>query len=140
MKAIIRKPQKKSPEKVYCDECKHEFSMKSVNIKETAVDLGRQALTLVYFTCPKCNKIYRITLKDNIYNELKFDIEKTKSRIRKIYGSGNEEFASTLNVMVMKKLKRLNNHVDNLNKKYPGTFTFVASENNHEDKIIKYLP
>lgn len=140
MKAIIRKPQKKIPDRFYCDDCKYELSMKSVNIEEAIIDLGRQALTLVYFACPKCNKIYRIMLKDEQYETLKFDLETTKSRMRKAYDSGNEEFARTLNSMVMKKHQRLSNHVDNLNKKYPGTFTFVTSENNNEDKIIKYLP
>lgn len=125
---------------VYCDECKHEFSMDSVDIKEVTVDLYGQALTLVYFTCPKCNKIYRITLKDKRYEELKEDLERTKNRIRKNLGSRNDEKARMLNDMVMKKLQRSKNHLKNLNNRFPGTFTFVASENNHEDKIIKYLP
>lgn len=125
---------------VYCDECKHEFSMDSVNIQETTMNLGGQALTLVYFTCPKCNKIYRITLKDERYEELKADLERTKMRIRKNRGSRNDEFARTLNSMVIKKHERMRNHLARLNDKFPGTFTFVASENNHEDKIITYLP
>ncbi len=143
MKANYMKRPKKVNEKykvVRCDDCKHEFFVNAVNIEEATVKVSRQEFILVYFTCPKCNKIYRITLKDKRYEELKEDIEKTKNRIRKNYGSGNEEFASTLNSMVTKKHERLNNHVDNLNKKFPGTFTFVTSENNNEDKIIKYLP
>lgn len=125
---------------VYCDECKHEFSMNSVDIQEVAMNLGGQALKLVYFTCPKCNKIYRITLKDERYEELKEDLERTKNRIRKNYGSRNDEFASTLHAMVVRKHERLKNHLTRLNNKFPGTFTFVASENNYEDKIITYLP
>ena len=125
---------------VYCDDCKHEFSMNSVDIQEATVNLGGQALKLVYFTCPKCNKIYRITLKDERYEELKEDLERTKTRIRKNRGSRNDEFARTLNSMVTKKHERMRNHLTRLNDKFPGTFTFVASENNHEDKIITYLP
>jgi phytoene dehydrogenase-like protein len=125
---------------VYCDDCKHEFSMDSVDIKETTMNLGGQALKLVYFTCPKCNKIYRITLKDKRYEELKEDLERTKTRIRKNRGSRNDEFARTLNSMVTRKHERMRNHLTKLNDKFPGTFTFVASENNHEDKIITYLP
>ena len=52
---------------VFCDECKHEFSMNSVDIQTATVELGGQALKLVYFTCPKCNKIYRIYFKDDKY-------------------------------------------------------------------------
>ena len=125
---------------VVCDECKQEFSMNAVDIQEVTIDLYGQALTLVYFTCPKCNKIYRITLKDKRYEDLKEDLERTKNRIRKNLGSGNDEKARVLNTMVMKKLQRFRNHLTNLNNRFPGTFTFVASENNHEDKIIKYLP
>lgn len=125
---------------IICEDCKQEFSLDSVKIDEATINLSKQAITLVYFTCPKCNKIYRIMLKDERYEALKEDLEKTKLRIRKNNGSGNEEFARMLNSMVIKKHNRLRNHIENLNKKFPGTFTFVASENNHEDKIIKYLP
>ena len=123
-----------------CDSCKEEFSLGSVKIDKATIKVKKQTLTLEYFTCPKCNKIYRIMLKDKQYEKLKADLEKTKMRIRKNNGSGNEEFARLLNSMVIKKHNRLRNHVDNLHKKFPGTFTFVASENNHEEQIIKYLP
>lgn len=124
---------------VYCDDCKHEFSMNAVDIKQAAVTLGGQALVLVYFTCPKCNKIYRITLKDERYDALRLDLEKTKKRIRKNHGSGNGEFASTLDTMVRRKLERLRTYTTELNGKYPGTFVFAVSENS-EGEIIKYLP
>lgn len=140
MKVRLNKQKQAKPDRVYCNDCKHEFSMNSVNIEETAININGQVLKLVYFACPKCNKIYRIMLKDERYEELKIDLEKTQSRMRKIYSSGNEKFASTLNLMVLKKLERLRKHADNLDKKYPGTFTSVASENNYEEKIIKYLP
>ena len=126
--------------KIYCDECKYEFSVNSVNIQEATVKAKGQVLTLDYFVCPKCNKIYRIMLKDEQYEKLKEDLEKTKNRIRKTYGSKNIELASSLNVMVTKKSERLRSHLTRLEKKFPGTFTFVTSENNHKDKTIEYLP
>lgn len=125
---------------IACDECKYEFSMKSVNIENAIINLDGQDLTLVYFTCPKCNKIYRISLEDERCKELKEDLERIKNRIRKNYGSRNDELARTLNSMVTKKHDRLKNHLTNLNNKFSGTFTFVVSENNHKDKIITYLP
>ena len=124
---------------VFCDECKYEFSMNTVNIHETTMELRGQALTLVYFTCPKCNKIYRVTLKDARYEELREDLERTKKRIRKNHGSGNGEFARMLNDMVARKLERLRRHTSDLNGKFPGTFVFAVPENG-EGKIIKYLP
>ena len=114
--------------------------MDSVNIEKTTVDIDGQVLKLVYFACPKCNKIYRIILKDKRYEELAEDLVRTKNRIRKNHGSNNFEFASVLDTMVRKKHERLRNYIDRLNKQFPGTFTFVVSENNQEDKFIKYLP
>mgnify|MGYP002517037523 CR=1 FL=1 len=126
--------------KVYCDECKHEFSMNSVEIQKAEVNIDNQQLTLIYFTCPKCNKLYRVTLADARYFELREDLENTKKRIRRNHGSNNEEMARMLNKMVFRKLQRLRLHTDGLNKKFPGTFTLVVSKNNHEEKFIKYLP
>ena len=123
---------------IVCDECKHEFYLDAVGIHEAIVELNGVPVTLVYFACPKCNKIYRMLLKDARYKELRVDLEKTKRRIRRNHGSNNVEFARTLNNMVFKKAERLENHCKKLLAKYNGTFTFVASENN--SKEIKYLP
>lgn len=125
---------------VKCDECKHEFILEAVGIHEAIVELNGVPVTLVYFACPKCNKIYRVSIQDKRYYEMKEDIEKTKKRIRRNYGSNNDEMARMLNSMVVKKLNRLKTYVDKVNEMFPGTFVFVASENNHEEKSIKYLP
>lgn len=125
---------------VKCDECKHEFILEAVGIYEAIVELNGVPVTLVYFACPKCNKIYRVSIQDKRYYDMKEDIEKTKKRIRRNYGSNNDEMARMLNSMVVKKLNRLKTYVDKVNEMFPGTFVFVASENNHEEKSIKYLP
>lgn len=126
--------------RMFCDECKYEFFLEAVNIKSAEVKINDQPLTLIYFTCPKCNKLYRVSLADARYFELKEDLEKTKKRIRRNHGSNNEEMHRMLNQMVNRKLERLRSHTDKLNKKFPGTFTLVVSENNHEEESIKYLP
>ena len=126
--------------KIFCDECKFELSLNTVNIQNATIDIGGQNLILAYFTCPKCNKIYRVSIMDVRYFELREDLEKIKKRIRKNHGSNNEEMHRTLNQMVNIKLERLRSHTDKLNKKFPGTFTLVVSENNHKEKYIKYLP
>lgn len=125
---------------VRCDECNHEFSLNTVKIEQAEVKINDQQLTLIFFTCPKCNKLYRVSLTDARYFELREDLEKTKKRIRRNHGSNNEEMARVLNQMVNRKLERLRNHTDKLNKKFPGTFILEVSENNHEEKSIKYLP
>ncbi len=126
---------------VKCDECEHEFFLKAVGINEAIVELNNVSVNLVYFACPKCNKIYCVSIQDKRYYELKEDLEKIKKRIRRNNnGSKNHEMAKMLNSMVLRKHERLREHVDKINKAFPGTFVFVASENNHEEKIIKYLP
>ena len=128
---------------IVCDECKHEFYLDAVGIHEAIVELNGVPVTLVYFACPKCNKIYRISIQDGRYYELVEDLEKTKKRIRRNHGSNNQEMARMLNSMVFKvfkKKQRLEEYVDKVNKMFPGTFTFVASENNHKEQTIKYLP
>lgn len=128
--------------RIKCDECEHEFILKAVGIHEAIVQLNGVPVTLVYFACPKCNKIYRISIQDRRYYELKEDLEKTKKRIRRNHGSNNQEIARMLNLnsMVFRKKRRLEEYVDKVNKMFPGTFTFVASENNHKERTIKYLP
>lgn len=125
---------------IVCDECKYEFYLDAVGIREAIVELNGVPVTLVYFVCPKCNKIYRISIQDRRYYELAEDLEKTKMRIRRNHGSNNQEMARMLNSMVFKKKQRLKEYVDKVNKMFPGTFTFVASENNHKEQTIKYLP
>lgn len=88
---------------IVCDECKHEFYLDAVGIHEAIVELNGVPVTLVYFACPKCNKIYRISIQDRRYYELVEDLEKTKKRIRRNHGSNNKEMARMLNSMVFKK-------------------------------------
>ena len=123
---------------IVCDECKYEFYLDAVGIHEAIVELNGVPVTLVYFSCPKCNKIYRISIQDRHYYELVEDLEKTKKRIRRNHGSNNQEVARMLNSMVFKKKQRLEEYLDKVNKMFPGTFTFVASENNHKEQTIIY--
>ena len=125
---------------IKCDKCKHEFFLNSVGINEANIMLLDTPVTLVYFTCPKCNKIYRVSIQDKRYYEMKEDLEQTKNRMQKYNGRQNDEMSKTLYSMVVKKHERLKAYVEKVNHAFPGTFVFVASENNHEEKIIKYLP
>lgn len=124
---------------VICDECKHEFSLDAVGIHEAIVKLNNVPVVLVYFACPKCNRIYRVSIQDKRFYELKEDLEKTKKRIRKIKGNNKREKAEMLDTMVRKKLQRLYAYQEKVNEMFPGTFVFVTSENNSEEKSIKYL-
>ena len=123
-----------------CDECEYEFFLKAAGINEAIVELNGIPVTLVYFACPKCNKIYRVSIQDKRYYELKEDLEKTKKRMRKYNGRHNSEMSNMLYSMVAKKRERLKAYVELVHKTFSGTFVFVTSENNDKEKIIKYLP
>lgn len=139
MRAAIKRPDnnpKPTINEVVCDDCKHEFSMKSVGINEAEIMLGGQQYVLVYFACPNCRRIYRVCLKDDKYNELVEDLHATEKRIRRQFGKRNSGLSNQLNAMVQRKADKVKNHVAGLNRKFPGTFTFAASENNEQESII----
>lgn len=122
---------------VYCDNCKHEFAVKTVGIKEADVQCRHERFTLVYFVCPKCHSIYRVCLKDQTYVALCSDLEQTKSRIRKFHGRNDIGFSSTLVNMVRTKAAKLERHVASLNRKYPGTFAFAVPEKGEGNIIYR---
>lgn len=124
--------------KVKCDKCGQEFILEVVGINEGIVHLNGVPVVLVYFSCPKCNKIYKISIQDKKYYDLVKDLEKTKKRIRNNFGKNNKKMSETLYSMVTIKQARLKEHVDKVNDMFPGTFAFVTSENNQKE--IKYLP
>lgn len=123
---------------IVCNECKHEFYLNAVEIKEDIIQLNNVPVTLVYFMCPKCNKIYRISIQDKRYYDLVKDLEKVKKKIQVNYGNENSETLKVLDYMLIRKKQRLASHVKKINKMFPGTFTLVTSENNQKE--IKYLP
>lgn len=128
---------------VKCDNCSNEFFLKAVGINEAIVELGGVHVNLVYFVCPKCNKIYRVSIQDKRYYELKEDLEKAeKKRMQKCNGRQNIdiEMSQVLHSAIVKKRERLKAYAEKVHQAFPGTFVFVASENNHKEKIIKYLP
>ena len=125
---------------IKCDECNYEFLLSAAEIKQAGVVINDQQFDLIYFVCPKCNKIYRISINDARYYELKDDLDKIQKRIQNNIGRMDEDFARTLNNMRLIKFNRLKEYSMRLNNKFSGTFTFMASENNQEEQIIKYLP
>lgn len=125
---------------IKCDECNYEFLLSAAEIKQAGVAINDQQFDLIYFVCPKCNKIYRVSINDARYYELKDDLDKIQKRIQNNIGRMDEDFARTLNNMRLIKFNRLKEYSTRLNNKFSGTFTFMASENNQEEQIIKYLP
>lgn len=123
-----------------CDKCNYEFYLKAVNIHKEKITLNNTIVDLVYFACPNCSKIYRVSIQDARYYDLAEDLEKARRRLRKSHGSNDEEKVRVLQTMVERKHKRLATYVEKVNKMFLGTFVFETSKNNPEIKTIKYLP
>lgn len=115
-----------SKKRVKCNRCKKEFLLRAVDIEEAVGTINGKELTLMFFTCPKCNEIYRICLKDEQYKFLQNDLEVTKERYRKSKSVGTSRLLSELSDMIQIKSKRLKDYIELMDKKYPGTFTFTS--------------
>lgn len=124
---------------IVCDKCSAEFLVKSVTINECSVEIGGVELLLKYFTCPKCNEIYKVLLvEEQRYKELVDDLMSVEKRMRRLKGKGNVYLLDQLQKMALIKKARIQRYVQSMNAKYGGTFTFKASENNQKE--IVYLP
>lgn len=124
---------------IICDKCMSEFLVESVKIDKCSVEIDGKMFLLNYFTCPKCNSIYRVLLvEEQKFNELLEDVMIIKNRIRKCKGNGNVRLHKQLQNMSVKKKNRICRYVESVNSKYSGAFTFKSSENNKKEII--YLP
>lgn len=122
---------------VYCDVCNYVFSKTAVQIERAPITLDGTQYELVYFTCPKCGKLYRIALRDDHVVALSNDLEKMRNRISK-QGSMGAMNLMVSGTMLQRKALRLRRYVEELNGKYPGTFAVVVLKDG--SKQIRYLP
>lgn len=118
--------------KMKCDKCSYEFPIESVKIQESLVDLNNIKVVLVYFMCPSCKEVYKVSIQDKRYYDLKEDFDKAEKRYRKNLNKRNREQVRILYNAMMKKKERLLNYVDAVNNAFNGKFVF-------EDGIIKYI-
>lgn len=124
-----------------CDKCNAEFPIASVNINECSVEVDGKSLLLTYFVCPECEAIYKVLFVDeNTYRKLLYDFLGVKKRIHKLQGKGNPQLIERLQEVAQVKMNRTKEYVIKMNKQYSGTFTFEASVNNPEEKVVKYVP
>lgn len=123
---------------IYCDKCGKEFLHRSVEIKETSVEVKGNVLLLDYFTCPFCSAVYKVLFVEEAqYRELVDDLLSMEKRIRRQHSKGNPMLVQKLQNMALKKKGRIKAYVDGVSKQYPGSFE-LATENNQQHII--YLP
>lgn len=123
--------------KIVCDKCKHGFSLNAVNIKESPIDIGDDKLILMYFECPKCKKIYRVTLKDEKSEELLQILKKTEQKLKERKGCASIELVRKLEGMVNVRKEQYEYYINMLNNHYSGCFKYEKSKGK---KRIVYLP
>lgn len=122
---------------VRCDECKSEFELYKNDVKKDIVKLDDVNVHLVYFMCPKCKRIYRVSIQDKNYYKFAKDLEKAKKKLRN-YKGNDSIVVNKLCAKALEKKKILEKYVDLVNETYDGTFEVVASKNNYGGYKIIY--
>lgn len=122
---------------VRCDECQSEFELYKNDVKKDIVNLDGVNVHLVYFMCPKCKRIYRVSIQDKNYYKFAKDLEKAKKKLRK-YKGNDSIVINKLCAKALEKKKILEKYVDLVNETYDGTFEVVASKNNYGGYKIIY--
>lgn len=122
---------------VRCDECQSEFELYKNDVKKDIVNLDGVNVHLVYFMCPKCKRIYQVSIQDKNYYKFAKDLEKAKKKLRN-YKGNDSIVVNKLCAKALEKKKILEKYVDLVNETYDGTFEVVASKNNYGDYKIIY--
>lgn len=122
---------------VRCDECQSEFELYKNDVKKDIVNLDGVNVHLVYFMCPKCKRIYRVSIQDKNYYKFAKDLEKAKKKLRN-YKGNDSAVINKLCAKALEKKKILEKYVDLVNETYDGTFEVVASKNNYGSYKIIY--
>lgn len=111
---------------IICDFCKKEFSLQSVDdINSFTFPWKGKEITLHYFLCPKCNKIYKTGFSDEHSRMLASDLKVAEIRYAKaIKRNATEKQLSSLFNLVKIKRKKLAAYKQKLGNMFPGEFVF----------------
>ena len=111
---------------IICDFCKKEFSLQSVDdINSFTFPWKGKEITLHYFLCPKCNKIYKTGFSDEHSRMLTSDLKVAEIRYAKaIKRNATEKQLSSLFNLVKIKRKKLATYKQKLWDMFPGEFVF----------------
>lgn len=123
--------------KIKCDNCEHKFFLDAEGINDTDIIIDGQEYELQYFVCPKCDKLYRVLLKDSNYYNLVEELADAKTRIRRSWGKLGQQMQQVLNEVAMKKQARLKAYSIKLNQKFSGVFEFTTPETGERHIIYR---
>lgn len=117
--------------RVECDVCKYNFVLKTdAPIKEQAVYIGDERITVQYFVCPRCHKVYVVAIYDAMCLQLLEKYNKVFVQCQKMYASATKRkgvqvgfgfgyWQSQLNAAS----KAYKGRMQKVKSKYNGTFT-----------------
>lgn len=105
---------------IVCDSCGKTFCLSSDKIYEGVVENTK--ISVSYFVCPKCKKVYSILIRDEKFNALQNDYIKTKERYEKLYKkyfgkNEGEELLSQVFSSMLSKHQRLRQYEESLTAK-----------------------
>jgi ssDNA-binding Zn-finger/Zn-ribbon topoisomerase 1 len=87
--------EKKKPKLVVCDDCQGEFILTQESIKTDSLEAKGEIIQITYFTCPHCNKLYKIkidsikTLQALKVYEMQMNLVTTKLQKGKVVTEAN---------------------------------------------------
>lgn len=123
---------------VVCDSCGFEFAPSSIAIVEKPIWLDGVEHIVSFFQCPRCDEFYFVALYDEKHEKLVAEYEKALSRLNKNHGKATEKRLEKLAEIAYKKQARIAVNLEQLRRKYPGTFT-VQRDANGADFVV-YAP
>lgn len=103
---------------ITCDSCGKTFRLSSDKIQEGVVE-NITKVSVSYFVCPKCKKVYTILIRDEKFGVLQDDYIKTKERYEKLYKkyfgkNEGEELLSQVFSSMLAKQQRLRQYEESL--------------------------
>lgn len=124
--------------KIVCDNCGKQFTLSSVGIKTSSIDLDEGVCDVVFFNCPSCKRVHLVSVQDARWTELKTDLDKQVKRQARMHGRENPQLAKLISELISTKKERLGRHTEKLKSKYDGRFTLVQTDSGTEE--LQLLP
>lgn len=99
-----------------CNACGMEFTLEKLDVTEDT--LKGNPVEVVSFTCPKCDEMYVISVRDQESAKLRDELQRAREAYRKSYDSNDESKVRRARNEVSYKKKALMNYMSSLKKKY----------------------
>ena len=125
MKIVEYEKQKKAPKQFICDNCQYEWYSDETKVNSAKVkNEKKQEMLVQFFLCPKCNKIYIVSIIDSKVRTYLSKLAKVEKRYQRRHETEDYEQYQVLRQQLMK-------YEDGLKAKYGKYFYLNHEEVNH---------